>query len=185
MIVIATHKNPAEELVQSIKKHTPNEKYLIIDSVGVGGYFPYSFYRGMQVEAGEYIFLHDSMLVKDNKWLQRFRDKDTGGIVAHSTFSMCYDNSDQESYSKSIASGGEMGVFGCIFYAKKQVVGKLKPFFNHEAKNVIEARGWERILGSICYQENIPISSVYGEFNHKAVEKDQLEGLTKYFLLRS
>lgn len=73
MIIIASYKNKAEPLVESIKKYTPNEKFIVVDSDGVGGYCINSYLRGVKENPDdEYMFLHDSMLVKDDKWLERY-----------------------------------------------------------------------------------------------------------------
>lgn len=177
MIIIAAHgDNYADKLVESIKKYTPNEKFKVIKS---DGYCIKSYLIG--AEPGECMFMHDSMEVKDSKWLQRFRDKDTGGIVAHSVFPFRYDNDDQKKFID--LPDGDVGVFGPIFYTKN--FDFIKPYF--EAKipsNVNEMRAWERGLGCVCKHLNIPIESVYGEFNYDNVLNDRLEGLRKVFLLR-
>lgn len=186
VIVIASHKNEAKELVESIEKHTPNEKFIVVDSDGFGGYCINSYLRGyLENPDQEYIFLHDSMLVKDKEWLQRFRDKCKGGIVAHSTFPLRYDNPEQQNFAGFVPDG-EVGVFGPIFYATAKAMEKIAPYIrDHTPVDVMQLRGWERALGNVCKHENIDIQSMYGEFNYEDVLNDRLEGLTKLFLLRS
>lgn len=186
MIIIASYKNKAEPLVESIKKYTPHEKFVVVDSDGVGGYCIKSYLRGIKENPDdEYMFLHDSMLVKDDKWLDRFRDKNAS-FVAHSIFKIIYDNEVQRKYAQSICPDGEYAVFGPIFYAKMSALKKIIPYMEkHPPADVIELRGWERALGNICYHEGIAINSVYGEFNYDNVTNDRIEGLKKYFLMRS
>jgi len=185
MIIIAAKGNElSEQLVESIKQFTPDEKYKVVDSEkNGGGYFIKSFETGID-DSDEFMFMHDSMIVKDIEWLNRFRDNDTGGIVAHSYFPMQFDNQEQEIYSKGIVDNGEVGIFGGIFYAKKQIVDIIKPYLKNHPTDVMQSRAWERIMGGICKKHSIPINTVYGEFNYSDVFNDALPGLKKLFLLR-
>ncbi len=65
-------------LLESIKKYTPQYEVKVIESDG------YCIKSYLLANENKAMFMHDSMVVKDKDWLNRFISKENGGIVAHS-----------------------------------------------------------------------------------------------------
>jgi hypothetical protein len=141
-----------------------------------------------------FMFMHDSMLIKDHEWLSRFEHKidHITGLVAHSLFPIVSDqwppcqsikdklpfNPDEETW--------EYGIFGPIFLAKHRFM--LDVIDNGCDKMIPvdrdEAHGTERLWGAIAKKLSWGVKSVYGLYDHDKLQQDAYDGLQKFLPIR-
>jgi len=91
---------------------------------GLGGYIlAYDKYP-----SDEYFFMHDSMVVKDPDFIEKFREK--GDVVGWLKFPFSEQHDDYINYLTAdygdYSDAPEFGIFGPIFYAKKEALDAVR-----------------------------------------------------------
>ena len=134
MIIIVSHngKEFLDKLIPTI-----NDDYLIVDNgsdttdhleglnwiEGDGGWCIGGYIKGFQkTNDDEYFFMHDSMVIKNPDFLDKFRKHDVCGWLS---FPMFFDNPSQEAYIRAMYNLADKGCFGPIFYAKREALEKI------------------------------------------------------------
>lgn len=215
MIVIASYNgiNFLPGLIKSLEEFGPHdEEYLVVNNQSTDPEFinylntldsslnikvetcPYNGYdTGAYLwayrtfPAEEYMFLQDSIKIKDSNWFNEFRNKWTEdcGLVSWLVFDGMYDNSEQELFIKSAVGSSDTrgwGVFGPIFYTKKYVLDQLEEkelLVNCIPKNKNEQMGMERGWSAIMNLAGFTYSFIHYH-NHAAILEDRLTLFTKF-----
>jgi hypothetical protein len=161
LIVIASHGNDfTPKLVRSI----PSEHDILVVETGDGvsdgypvenrirgGFCVAAYehaYRKNRAKYDSFLFLHDSMLVKDRDFLEVFQSR--GDVVAWIGFRMDMDSATRE-YLKSFygACDAPTGIFGPIFYATRHAMDTMteKHLSPPHPRNRFELAAAERAYG--------------------------------------
>lgn len=197
MIVIATNNGITHlpRLLQSIDVHgTGEHKVCIVDTGStnpefiqyidsldtskyiihkqIGGYDTGAYiYAYREFNESEYLFMHDSMEVLSDTWMDDFTAYNTD-VCYYSGFRMCFDGNEQVEWlcNKNIYNAGcLLGVFGPIFYVKRIVLDAISTRFNLDSiipTSKVEQqhmeRGWAMMIDTVT-QSKSWLSMFYGE----------------------
>lgn len=124
--------------------------------------------------AQSYFFMHDSMVIKDQKFLDKFKQYDFCGWL---NFHMSFDGPEQESYIKHLYGENvpDNGVFGPIFYATSQALSRVEIPLPATAD---QAHGMER--GIACAFVNAGLNLAFIEkYDTDKMDKDEYDTFTK------
>lgn len=150
------------------------------------GAYTYGLHFGSIYGFKNYLFMHDSMEVMQENWLEEFESRMTDEltIVPWLTFDFFFDSDEQVKYlegSLSTYFNGypEKAVFGPVFYTSSMCAHTI---FRHckfpETK--IEAQAWERGIAIICKEELIKVNEIQHGFNVFTLDAGEYTVLRKY-----
>jgi predicted O-methyltransferase YrrM len=218
MVVISTNNGSRhlKNLIDSLERYGPfDEEYLIVDTQSTDlnaliyldslmlnqklnikiGQTPYAgFDTGAIIWAfhhykrKDYIFLHDSFIIKESNWLNKFRDALTTGtgLVAWQLFDYpCYNDSATAQFvldSIGVNDHRQKGIFGPCFYTNLKTMelfnekGLLKAIPANKKEAMAMELGW----CAIAYAANVPMYSLYAHDWNKVVN-DEYPLFTKIF----
>jgi hypothetical protein len=198
MIVISTNNGMKwiDQILQSLVEFGPPEPILIVDTRSEPAYYAYlqtlvdkypldltvtqTPYAGRDIgaivwafrnfPADDYIFLHDSMIVKESNWLEVFRAQmpdDKLGVVAWQLFNYpsynCRATSDwvQEKLGCNDFKG--FGIIGPTFYTtyKTYQILEAKNQLNAIPTNKDQQVAMELGWAAICHNAEIPLIGLY------------------------
>lgn len=188
MICIVSHngKKWLEQLLPSLG----NLPYTIIDNQsddpetieyindkpmieGNGGWCIGGYIKAVEnIKADWYFFMHDSMVVKNPNFLDKFQQHDVCGWLS---FPMAFDNPEQEAYIRSMYNLTEKGCFGPIFYATREAIESIswdKP------ETIDQAHGMER--GIACAFKEVGYDMKFiDELNEQRLSNNEYEDFVK------
>jgi glycosyltransferase involved in cell wall biosynthesis len=160
-------------------------------------YIPGGYCTGAYIHAYKnhpsrfYMFMHDSLEVKEADWLDKFIDplRDTeNGCVAFLTFGLSYDNLEQRLYVNSIFGDnhGPCGIFGPIFSTSFKMLHAFdeKGWLSNPPNNKNEQCGMERGWGVGFGILATPIRAINQGYSTDVMEADGYAVLKKYLVHR-
>lgn len=188
MIIIASYngKRFLENLLSTIKypytiidngSNDPETiEYLKDKNVmrGNGGWSPGAYkYAVDNIDADWYFFMHDSMLIKNPDFLDKFNTHDVCGWLS---FPMFFDNSSQEQYIRSMYNLTAKGCFGPIFYSTKEAIKKIRW---ERPETIDQSHGMER--GITCAFKDAGYDMQFiDELNEERLSQDSYEDFVKF-----
>jgi hypothetical protein len=213
MIVIATHNGIdfLPNLLGSLNKYgIGNHKLLVVDTqsddlkfleylnevrnqLGVevvttpyAGYDTGAYlYTYRNYSDKDYIFLQDSMTIKNKDWLQKISQRD---VTCLFTIPMICDNDSQYQWLNDHFPNTPCneGIFGPIFYTTKEVLDRANEKHLLEAipTNKSQQQGYERAWGIIFSTIKAKVNSLYGKYDHIKVINNELPDITKFLPIR-
>jgi hypothetical protein len=122
-----------------------------------------------------YLFLHDSLVVKDPQFLKRFQE--IGEAVGWLSFPMAFDSASQEAYVRSFWPDlAPKGCFGPIFYATREALSRVElPF----PVTIEQAHGMERGVSSAFAAAGLPMGFI-DEYETTRMDRDEYATFTKF-----
>lgn len=186
MIVVASHNGV--EFLPKLLDTMPEEPFVVdvgstdpefieyvaklsnsgrIDNLQSIGAYKYAYDRFPDEQ--EFMFMHDSMLVKDKMFVEKMSR--LGDVVGWLRFPMFFDNHGQQHYLSQYYDMGNLpdyGLFGPIFYAKRSALDKITwPV----CETLEQAHAAERGLAiafhqagvKVEYDDDYDINRIYGD----------------------
>jgi glycosyltransferase involved in cell wall biosynthesis len=152
----------------------------IVQNFSINAYI----YAFENYDSDEYIFLQDSIKIKDDKFIDIINNTlNDNNLMCWVVCSTCgFDTEEQKQFVFN-ATGDifyDKLIFGPIFFGKKNVIKKIFSQIKLRPSIKSEDSGMERGLGVLCKQNNIEIISIDGEFNFYAMVNNLYKYITKY-----
>lgn len=190
VVVIDTHSEDPRSLdyIRELSKDPDFTVVSLPDAVYDTGAYIYAY---RHFEAEFYLFMHDSMLAKDDRWVRRFEEKFEGdvGAVFLQRFPWRVENADQlrwlqESLPFDIASLNLVhGCAGPIFYTSRKVLrlADSKKCLEMTCTNKNQQEAMERGWPGIFKYLGVEVTDICGPWNRAKWLGDKYEGIRKFF----
>jgi len=176
------------EYLKSLKDNNPFSFNLMIDEF-VGNYPTGAYISAFKKYKSEYyIFLQDSMSIKDPNFVQEVENRLTdNNVVCLFECKTCgYDNDQQREFVYNSIGETEYDtlIFGPVFFAKHDVLGRVFDQIKILPTTKPEESGMERAFGVLFKKNGIDVVAMEGEYDYFKMVYDQTKYVTKYHLDR-
>jgi hypothetical protein len=192
VVVMDTGSNELNSLIylKNLKKENPFNFNLIVDSSD------YPFSTGAYLSAFRkytsdyYIFIQDSMEIKDNDFIKDIEslltDNNVVCLLKGDKKTYDYDNNEQKEYVYNSIGYTEYDylIFGPVFSIKRKVFEKVIDSIKLLPRKKSEDSGMERAFGSLFKFNNIDIVAIDGEYDFDRLVYDKLRYIKKYHINR-